>query len=174
MKKLTPKTAKLIAQKYFKRHKDKAEQNFARIHTSAVVEVGVILAKKFKANASVVEISAWIHDIGSVIEMPNHAIHSLNLLKKEGFEISTLIEDCVLNHGIDGKPISEEAKILQMADKLSFINIPILKLLLKQKSILPSDVEFVNKMTAEAIVYLKKLSTKDIQIKFFRKEGQNE
>jgi HD superfamily phosphodiesterase len=157
MKKLTPESAKEIAEKYFLKHKDKAEQDFIRIHSSAVAEIGVILAKKFKADVSIVEVAAWIHDIGTVIERTNHANHSLDLLKKEGFEVDALIEDCVLNHGTGGDPKSEEAKLLQMADKLSILSILVLKLLLDQEGILPSDVEFVNKMTTGAVEYLKRL-----------------
>lgn len=159
MKKLTPQSAKEIAEKYFLKHKDKSEQDFTRIHTNAVVEIGIILAKKFKADISIVEASAWVHDIGSVIERSNHARHSLDLLREEEFEIDTLTEDCILNHGNGGNPKSEEAKLLQMADKLSILSIPVLKLLLEQESILLSDVDFVNKMTTGAVEYLKKLSS---------------
>jgi HD superfamily phosphodiesterase len=160
--KLTPKIAKLTAEKYFRKHKDKEERDFARVHTAAVVEIAVILAKKFKTDVSTVEISGWLHDIGSIVERSDHAKYSLDLLNKEGFEVSPLIKDCILNHGTDGKPESKEAKILQIADKLSILSIPVLKLLFKQKSITPYDIEFVDKMTTGAVAYLKELSTKGI------------
>jgi HD superfamily phosphodiesterase len=158
MKKFTHRTAKLTAEKYFKKRKDKEEQDFARVHTKAVVEIGVILAKKFKVDISAVEISGWVHDIGSTVERNNHAKHSLNLLEKEGFDVNPLIKDCILNHGTDGKPESKEAKILQMADKLSILSIPVLNILFKQKTISNSDIEFVNKMTIGAMAYLKEVS----------------
>ena len=158
MKKLTPKNAKLVAEKYFRKHKDKGERDFSRVHAGAVAEIGVILAKKFRADTSVVEISGWLHDIGATIERADHAKHSLELLEKEGFEISPLIRDCILNHGTGGKPISKEAKILQVADKLSILSVPVLELLFKQESVLPEDVEFLNKMTTGAVAHLKNLS----------------
>jgi len=160
MKKLTTKLARLTAEKYFKKHKDKEGQEFAKVHTEAVVEIAVILAEKFKADASTVKISGWLHDIGSTVERADHAKHSLDLLEKDGFEISSLIKDCILNHGTGGKPKSKEAKILQMADKLSILSIPVLKLLFKQKDITSGDIEFVNKMTMGAVAYLKELSKK--------------
>ena len=44
-----------------------------------------------------------------------------------------------------------------MADKLSILSIPVLKLLLDQEKILPGDVEFINKMTTGAVEYLRRL-----------------
>ena len=158
MKKLTPKKAKLVANWYFNRHKDTSGRDFAKVHADAVVEIAVILAKKFKADVSAVEISGWLHDIGSTIERNDHAKLSLDLLGEEGFEISELIKDCILNHGTSGKPKSKEAKILQMADKLSILSMPVLKLLFKQKDITSGDIEFVDKMTTGAVAYLKNLN----------------
>lgn len=158
MKKLTPKNAKLVALKYLKKHKEKEGRDFAKVHTEAVVEIGKMLAKRLGANISMVEICAWVHDIGSVVERNDHAKHSLDLLKKESFEISELIKDCILNHGTNGQPKSQEAKILQMADKLSILSIPVLKLLFNQKEITLNDIEFVNKMTTGAVTHLKKLT----------------
>ena len=158
MKKLTPKNAKLIAEKYFKRHKEKEGRDFAKVHSGAVAEIAVVLAKKFKADASSVEISGWVHDIGSTVERNNHAVHSLDLLEKEGFEISALVRDCILNHRTNGQPKSQEAKILQMADKLSILSIPVLKILFSQKSISPYDIEFIDKMTSGALDHLKNLA----------------
>ncbi|MEK9177618.1 MAG: HD domain-containing protein [Patescibacteria group bacterium] len=158
MNKLTQKSAKIIAEKYFKKLHGKEEQDFAIIHSEAVVEVATILAKKYKADVNTVITAGWVHDIGYAIEKPMHAKHSVDLLKKEGFEITQPVEECILNHGTDGKPVSKEAKILQMADKLSIINISILKLLFKQKNILPEDIEFMIKMATGAIEHLKKIN----------------
>lgn len=157
MKKLTPKSAKIIAEKYFKKLRGKEEQDFARIHSKAVVETATILAKKYKADIKTVITAGWVHDIGYTIEKSGHAKYSVDLLKKEGFVITELVKDCILNHGTDGKPVSKEAKILQIADKLSILNISILKLLLKQRNILPEDIEFMTKMTTGAIEHIKKI-----------------
>jgi putative nucleotidyltransferase with HDIG domain len=157
MKKLTTKIAKSIALKYFRKDKNKIEKEFALIHAEAVAKISKLLAKRLNANISVVESCAWVHDIGKIIEIENHAKHSLILLEKEKIEITSLIKDCILNHGTSGKPLFLEAKILQMADKMSILSIPVLKLILEQKKIPESDVEFVNKMTTSSVNYLKNL-----------------
>lgn len=157
MKKLTPKLAKSIALKYSKKEKNKAEKDFALIHTEAVVTISKLLAKRLGANISIVEASGWVHDIGKIVEIENHAEYSLTLLEKEKIEITQHLKDCILNHGTNGKPLSLEAKILQMADKMSILSIPVLKLILEQEKIPESDVEFVNKMTTGSVNYLKSL-----------------
>ena len=162
MKVFTPKKAKLVANWYFNRHKNIEEKNFAKVHAAAVVEIAILLAKKSKLDVSSIEMAAWLHDIGSTVERDDHAKFSLDLLEQEGFGVSELIKDCILNHGTNGKPKSEEAKILQMADKLSILSIPVLKLIFKQQSITLYDIEFVNKMTTGAVAYLKELSIKGI------------
>ncbi len=158
MKTFTVELAKKIAEDFFKKHPEKIEEDFARTHTQAVAQIAVILAKKLNLNVETVEMSAWVHDIGYIVEKKNHALHSVELLEKEGFEIAPIVRDCILNHGTDGKPESKEAKVLQMADKLSILSIPVLELLLRQEKITTDDVAFVEKMTNGAVSYLKKLS----------------
>lgn len=157
MKKLNQKSARILAQKYFKKIKGKEDQDFSRIHTEAVVEISTILAKKFKANLPAVVIASWVHDIGYVTERTNHARHSLEILEKEGFLIDSTVNDCVLNHGTGCNPQTKEGKILQASDKLSILSIPVLKLLLKQKNILPDDIEFLKKMTDGAVSHMGRL-----------------
>jgi putative nucleotidyltransferase with HDIG domain len=157
MKKLTPRIAKSIAFKYSKREKNKMERDFALIHAEAVVKISKILAKRLGADASVTEACGWVHDIGKIVEMENHAEHSISLLEKEKIEVTQQIKDCILNHATSGKPLSPEAKIIQMADKMSILSIPVLKLILEQKKITESDVEFVNKMVTGSVNYLKNL-----------------
>lgn len=157
MKKLTPRIAKSIAFKYSKREKNKIERDFALIHAEAVVKISKILAKRLGADVSVVEACGWVHDIGKVVEMENHAEHGLTLLEKEKIEVTQHIKDCILNHGTSGKPLSSEAKIIQMADKMSILSIPFLKLIFEQKKITESDVEFVNIMSTGSVNYLKNL-----------------
>ena len=130
MKKLTLQSAKSFAQKCFRKIKDKEERSFVIVHTKGVADTAVIIAKRLKADANAVAMAAWVHDIGKAIEDSDHAVHSVELLKKE-FIVSDLIEDCVINHGTKGTPKSIEAKILQASDKLFIINIDMLKLLFK-------------------------------------------
>ncbi len=157
MKKLNPKAARAIGEKYFKKRKGKVEQDFVRAHSESVVEIATILAKKFKANASTVATAGWVHDIGRVIESKNHALHSIELLEKEGFQIDPVIRDCVLNHGSSGTPKTKEGKILQASDKLSILSIPVLKFFLSQKNISPEDIKFMEKMTTGAYRYFKEM-----------------
>ncbi len=155
MKKLTPLIAKEIAEKYFLQKGDKAEQDFSRTHTEAVVEVALILAKKFHLDESLIERTAWVHDIGKVINMADHEAHAISLLEKEGIEVIEIERDCILNHGVKSSPKSEEAKVIQMSDKLSILSIPMLTLLFEQESVLPSDVEFYKKMTEGSLNFLR-------------------
>ncbi len=157
MKKLTLELAKQIARDCFQSYRDRIEGDFARIHSASVAEIAVTLAKKANCDQELVETAAWVHDIGYLVEKDNHAEHSVKLLEQKGFELSSEMRDCILNHGTGGKPESQEAKILQMADKLSILNIPTLKLILEQEKVLPEDVAFIKKMTDGAVGYLDNL-----------------
>jgi putative nucleotidyltransferase with HDIG domain len=158
MKTLTIELAKKLALEYFKKYKEKVEGDFALIHTEAVAQIAVLLAKKFNLNTEIVEGCAWVHDIGYLISKENHAEHSVEILEENGFEITPIMRDCIVNHGTDGKPESGEAKVLQMADKLSILSIPVLEILFNQDKILSADIKFIEKMTGGAISFLKKLS----------------
>ncbi len=154
---LTIELAKNLATESFGKYREKIEGNFALIHTEAVAKISVILAKKFNLNIEIVEICAWVHDIGYLIDRENHAEHSVKIIEDKGFEVTPIMRDCIINHGTDGKPESEEAKILQMADKLSILSIPVLEIILSQEKVLPEDIKFVEKMTGGAVNFLKKL-----------------
>ena len=62
---------------------------------------------------------AWIHDIGKIKREKDHAKLSVEILEKNKFNLDNIDKDCVLNHGSNGKPESEEAKIFRVADGIS-------------------------------------------------------
>lgn len=95
-------------------------------------------------------IAAWLHDIGYIINKETHAKHSLEIAKKQ-FTLNKKIEDCILNHGTNGNPKTEEGKIIKIADKASFINPKILEIFLKNKK----DLPFLRKMINNGVDLLE-------------------
>ena len=82
-----------------------------------------------------------------------------------------------MNHGTNGQPKSPEAKILQIADKLSILSIPVLKLLFKQKEITLNDIEFVKNLEGTTSNYwlncvlLKDRNERDAFLKYSNENG---
>lgn len=157
MKILTPTSAQTLAEKYFKKLKRKDEIDFARVHSRAVMEIAVMLAKRLGADARAVAVAGWVHDIGKVTARDGHARHSVELLEAEGIKLSPAVRDAILNHGTEGKPKTKEGKILQMADKMSILSVPVLEIVLREKKLLPEDLAFIKKMTSGAVEYLERL-----------------
>ena len=87
------------------------------------------LAEKFSADVEIVEIAAWLHDIGSVmVGRDNHHITGAEIAKEKlrsfGYseeKINKVVE-CILNHRgsreSENKRISIEARIIAEADVL--------------------------------------------------------
>ena len=65
------------------------------------------------------EIAAWLHDTGYVLQKEDHAKYSLEMCERD-FILDDNLRDCILNHGRKYKPRTREGKIIQLADKLSF------------------------------------------------------
>ncbi len=159
MIKLNPESAKELALKYLGGLKDKEEQEFNIVHTNAVVEIASLLGKRANVNIDDLIIASWVHDIGKSVGVSGHAKHSMDLLIKEGCILSPVIEDCVLNHSTGSVAATREGKIIQAADKLSILSIPILELLLKQDKILETDIEFITKMTNGSVEHLRHIDS---------------
>lgn len=84
-----------------------------------------------------------------------HAQHSIEILEKE-YEMSETLKDCILNHGTNEKPKTEEGKIMQVADKVCMLNPELVSLLLKyslkkNKEEKEKDLEFIRKMCNKAV-----------------------
>jgi uncharacterized protein len=91
------------------------------------------IAKKLGADVEVVEIAAWLHDIGSIIHgRVDHHITSAKIaeeiLKKNNYPIGKikLVKKCILNHrgSVNNKKNSIEEKIIADADAVSNFDMP--------------------------------------------------
>jgi len=98
-------------------------------HTERVRNLAVHLAKLENANAEVVEIAAWLHDIerGGTDTSATHADagakKALAFLKGLGYAHADAVADCIRTHSWSKSitPETIEAKVLQDADRLDAI-----------------------------------------------------
>jgi len=103
-------------------------------HFTPVVKYAQELAKELGADEEIVTLSAWLHDIGSVIHgRENHHLTGAEIAEKKLKELNypeeriELVKRCILNHRGSQKndPQSIEERIISDADALSnFDNIP--------------------------------------------------
>lgn len=92
------------------------------------------LARRLGANVEVVEIAAWLHDIGSIVNgRENHHIIGAEIAEKKlkdlGYSLEKIekVKLCILNHrgSVNNHRISLEEQIISDADALSnFDNLP--------------------------------------------------
>ena len=61
---------------------------------------------------------AWVHDIGKIENMEDHAKLSVKILEKD-FDLDEMDRECIINHGSEGTPKSKEAGLFQKADGIS-------------------------------------------------------
>lgn len=87
-----------------------------------------ILAEKTKSDMEIVEIAAWMHDIGSIIYgRENHHITSAEIAEKKLIELRyseekiEKVKKCILNHrgSVDCIRESKEEQIIADADAMS-------------------------------------------------------
>jgi len=159
-KQLTPKIAETLAIQKFQQIESEEDREFRIAHAKTVGETAIILAEGKNLDNNILLIAGWIHDIGSIISQDNHAVHSLDMLIKEDYEISAKLKDCILNHGTGKSPQTEEGKIIQLADKVSIFNPEIIKILKKyslkkNKELKEKDLDFIRKMVNQALNLLK-------------------
>ncbi len=97
-------------------------------HLIPVRNYAVELAKKLGADVEVVEIAAWLHDIGSIISRrENHHITGAeiaeNKLKELGYPLEKIerVKSCILNHrgSVNNLRVSLEEQIISDADAIS-------------------------------------------------------
>lgn len=155
-KNLTKEKAKEFALSVFGRIKGEADRDFRIFHAKAVAKTAQALAEADRAvDRDVLEIGAWLHDIGYIDGEDKHAERGIEMLEKEGFILSDKIADCVLHHGTWGKPRTKEGKVIQMADKISFINPGILEILMRDGKIKEEEMDFLEKMLGGAMGHLR-------------------
>ena len=115
MKKPTLEEAKKFAEEKFK-GMEELQCKWNILHAKYMIKALEELAEG--EDISKFEALAWLHDIGKIEGPLNHAENSLKIAEQE-FELDEIEKDCILNHGSNGKPKSNEAKIFQCADGLS-------------------------------------------------------
>ncbi len=159
--KLNPQIAEQFAKNIFEKLPLEKDREFNKIHAKSLIGAALILAGDQKIDLELIIIASWLHDLGKIVEMHNHAQHSIAIIKNEGFEISKELEDCILNHGNKGNPICQEAKLIQIADKACIIHPEILEMLVnfslkKSKEEKTKDLEFIKKLMSDAVELLTK------------------
>ena len=155
-KKLTIEEAKEFSKNFINKISNDESRQFQILHSKHVAEIALILAMNKNVDKEILEIAGYVHDIGYAIEEKNHAEHSLEILEKE-FEINDKLKDCILNHGNSGKPLTEEGKIVQIADKVSLFNPETISLILRlnKNKIKKEDINFIKMMADHAINMLE-------------------
>lgn len=109
-------------------------KEFYDFHIVPMADLAKKLAKELQADVEVVEITAWLHDIGSVIYgRKDHHITGLKITRKKledlGYPNSKInrVEKCVHNHrgSVNNKRESLEEKIISDADAMvNFDTVP--------------------------------------------------
>jgi len=104
---------------------------FYKYHISIVYKIAIKLAKKYKANETVVGLAAILHDIGITVDPKQHDIagakEAERILKKYGYapEIIKQVSNCIESHMCEAKkPNTLEAKIVATADAVSKFKSP--------------------------------------------------
>lgn len=100
-------------------------------HFISVVKYSKKLAEELSVDEKLIEIAAWLHDIGSIIYgRENHHITGAEIAEKELKKLNypeekiQLVKKCILNHrgSIGNKFGSIEEKIVAEADCLAFFD----------------------------------------------------
>ena len=114
--------------------KDSARYGYEvyKFHLIPVRNIAVELAKKLGADVEVVELAAWLHDIGSIIYgREDHHITGADIAERKLKELNYLpgkikkVKACILNHRgsvSNGGLRNPEEKIISDADALSSFN----------------------------------------------------
>ncbi len=121
-----------LAQKFIQIESSKSSSHYGYepyvFHFVPMVKYALELARNLGADAEVVEIAAWLHDIGSIkMGRENHHITGAKITKKflmdNGYDTnkSSLVIRCIKNHrSSTKKPCrSLEEKIISDADAIS-------------------------------------------------------
>jgi len=132
-----------------------------RYHFVPMHDLAKKLAKRLNADVEVVEIAAWLHDIGSIIcGRENHHITGAQIAEKKLKELGypeekiEKVKKCILNHRGSQEKNNQrefiEAKIITEADTLdAFNNIPkqfLATLVYEKKSLEDATISIRNKL----------------------------
>lgn len=157
-KKLTVEEAKKIAKKYLI-ESGLHQGEWYYLHEKSVADTAKVLGDRLKVDTDKMVIAAWVHDIGYSIEDENHGKHSLKLVE-EIYELDDVLRDCILNHSGDANPKTKEGKIIQIADKISFLNTDVLIALLDEnpEKIKEQDLKYIDNSLQRVLRFLKKFN----------------
>ena len=139
---LTPENAENFARKIFENDKVRKEGEWHIFHSKAVEETALFLAKRRDVDKSILKEASWLIDVGRTIGGDiGHPLRSLELAKGE-FELPDKLKDCIINHEISGNHMCDEAKIIQIADKVSVLRPEFLELFQKYSKVNPMEKEW--------------------------------
>jgi HD superfamily phosphodiesterase len=134
MTELTPENAEKFARSIFENDPVKKEGEWHIFHSKAVEETALLLAGKSEIDRALLREASWLINIGETISNgEGHPLRSLDMAKEE-FELPEKLKDCIINHEELANPVCEEAKIIQVADKLSILKPEIIELFYKYSS----------------------------------------
>ncbi len=157
MKQLNLRKSKQIAIDISKKITPISRRDFFLVHSEKVGKVAKMIAQKIWLNNDVFEIAWWIHDIGYLKNIENHADFAIPILEELWYEINEILRDCILNHGNGKNPKTNEWKIFQIADKFSIFDQDIIKIMLKHGTfpLKNEDVNFLKMMSGNAFKLLE-------------------
>lgn len=142
MTELTPENAEKFARKVFENDRVKKEGEWHIFHSKAVEDAALLLARGHDLDEHVLREASWLIDVGRTIGNDiNHPLRSLEMAREE-FVLLDKLKDCIINHESSGEPVCEEAKIIQIADKVALLRPEFLELFLKYSKTNPLEKEW--------------------------------
>ena len=161
MAELTPENAEKFARKIFLNDRVKKEGEWHIFHSKAVADTALLLSGESYVDRLLLQEASWLIDIGQTIgNNVNHPLRSLEMAKEE-FELSEKLKDCIINHESTNEPICDEARIIQIADKVSILRPELVKLFCKYSRVNPLEkewnIKFLESLTSKLPDLLRKI-----------------
>ena len=155
--KITPNSAEIFAKSLFKGIKNNVERKFVLLHSEGVAKTALRLSEGKKVDKNALIIGSWLHDIGRTESIKGHAGISLRMAEEKFGKLPLKIKDCIINHGNSGKPLTEEGKIIQLADKLSIAqDYRLFKLLFSKEKYKKKSLEMYGYVFRDLLEILKR------------------
>lgn len=98
------------------------------IHCGSVINCCLGMIEDTDLNKHIFIVAGWIHDLGKLIDKPNHHIESIKFLDEfldlypKYKDIREEVKDCILNHRTNGEPKTIYGLIFKCADKVALHN----------------------------------------------------
>ena len=147
------KDIKLFAIQKFKEYDGKFGSEFMIAATEECIKLIERFSYGQQINKNALIIGAYLHDIGRVVtDGPYHNLKGAEIAEAffednniDDEEIRNIVLDCVLNHGSNATPKTEEGKIMQFVDKAVLVDVKIVRIYLKKLTEKLSKEEAVKK-----------------------------